>query len=129
MKEFESYIKVWRERFKQESILAIKRKNEARIAAERMASVLIEKYKAKEVYLVGSVIIPDKEFSINSDIDLGVSGISPEDYYRIWKDIEALSKFKVDLIDLDRCSQEFRQKVLAEGRRFQIEEKPISPFN
>ena len=93
------------------------------------ASALIKKYKAKEVYLIGSVIIPDKEFSINSDIDLAVSGISPEDFYRIWREIEALSKFKVDLIDLDHCSQEFRQKVLAEGRRFLIGEKPISPFN
>ncbi|HBG15434.1 MAG TPA: DNA polymerase subunit beta [Firmicutes bacterium] len=125
MKDYQPYIQAWQERFKQDVILAVKRKRDAQIVAERMVSILLRKYKVKEVYLFGSVIIPDKEFSIGSDIDLGVSGLSTEDFYQAWNEIETLSEFEVDLIDLDHCSPEFRIKVLSEGRRYQTDEKPI----
>lgn len=129
MKEYQSYIQAWQERFQQDSRLAVERKKEARIAAEKMASILIRNYKVKDVYFFGSLIIPEKEFSVDSDIDLGVAGLAAEDYYQVWREIESLSEFRVDLVDLDRCSREFRMKVLSEGRRYRDNEEPISPLN
>lgn len=129
MKEYQTYIRAWQKRFEQEDLLAAERKKEARVVADRIASGLIRNYKVKDVYLFGSVIIPDKSFSVDSDIDMGVSGLPAEEFYKVWREIESLSEFRIDLIDLDHCSPEFRMKVLAEGMRYRTDEEPISSFN
>ena len=63
------------------------------------------KYNAGRVLLFGSSLSPTKE---SRDIDLGVEGISAEDFFRFYGDlIFALSK-PVDIVDLSGDSKFIR---------------------
>lgn len=63
------------------------------------------KYHAGRVLLFGSSLSPTKE---SRDIDLGVEGISAEDFFRFYGDlIFALSK-PVDIVDLSGDSKFIR---------------------
>jgi uncharacterized protein len=69
------------------------------------------KYRAKRVLLFGSSLLPDKE---SCDIDIGVEGIEPKDFFAFYGDlICALSK-PVDVVDLSTKSR-FVELVKREG--------------
>lgn len=119
MQDYQEYIQAWRKRLKQEALWATERKRKALAAAERMISVLLEEYKVREVYLFGSLIIPEKSFTSNSDIDLAVSGLSVKEYFKVWRELESMSEFRIDLIDIDRCAENFRQIILMEGKVYE----------
>jgi uncharacterized protein len=69
------------------------------------------KYRAKRVLLFGSSLLPDKE---SRDIDIGVEGIEPKDFFACYGDlICALSK-PVDVVDLSTESR-FVELVKREG--------------
>ena len=70
-----------------------------------------EKYHIKRVLLFGSSLDTSKE---SHDIDIGVEGISPKDFFRYYGElIFALSK-PVDVIDLSDTSK-FIKLVKEEG--------------
>lgn len=83
--------------------------------AKEISEILYKKYKAKKVILVGS--LKDKElFTKWSDIDLAVAGISNKDYFKALSEVLSLSvDFKIDIIDLDSCKEEIRNRLEGEG--------------
>lgn len=64
-----------------------------------------QRYHARRVLLFGSSLSPSKE---SRDIDIGVEGIPPEDFFRFYGDLMfALSK-PVDIVDLSGDSKFIR---------------------
>ena len=69
------------------------------------------KYHATRVLLFGSSIVPGHK---NRDIDLGVEGVSPDDFFKFYGDlIFGLSK-PVDLVDISRDNK-FVRLIQQEG--------------
>lgn len=64
---------------------------------------------AKEVFLFGSRY--DGTFSANSDLDLGVKGFPPENYFSAIVDLEYSTKLRIDLVDFDSQSDFYEHLV------------------
>lgn len=59
----------------------------------------------KSVYLLGSLLTGNyDEFS---DIDLGITGLPPEKFYKVYSKLELAMKTNVDLIDFDESKDMF----------------------
>lgn len=86
----------------------------AKIVASAIAKELKSRFGASRVTLFGSLARGD--FHRWSDIDLAVWGISPADYYRAVAFASGFSDlFKVDLVDVEDCSESLRQHIQREG--------------
>ncbi len=53
----------------------------------------------EEVYLFGS--IARNEATVNSDIDIAVRGIKPEDFFQVYGELMMRTSHSLDLIDLN----------------------------
>ena len=74
----------------------------------------VESYGATQVILVGSLC--RGEFGDGSDIDLAVSGVSPELFFRAGADLErAAAGVKVDLVPLESANSFFVDAATREG--------------
>jgi predicted nucleotidyltransferase len=85
----------------------------ARIASK----ILKEKYGAKKVLLFGS-LANDKRFTPWSDIDLSVSGLPPQSYYRAAGEIMDLGLakgIKIDVLDKADCPPRMKKRISTEG--------------
>jgi len=88
--------------------------SEALNIAKKIADVLYEKYGADKVMLYGSLVRGD--FSLWSDIDLAVWGISARKFYRAVAFATGVSKkWKVDVVDGQDCQEDLRKSILQEG--------------
>ncbi len=82
---------------------------------KRAAAMLKEEFGATSVILVGS-LAHGAWFTPESDVDLVVVGIRPEDFWRAWRLVEEIiGDREVDLVDADTLSDTFRDKVEREG--------------
>jgi predicted nucleotidyltransferase len=68
-------------------------------------------YHVKRVLLFGSSMDPMKE---SHDIDIGVEGVAPEDFFKYYGDLMLKLSKPVDLVDLSEPSK-FVQLILQEG--------------
>lgn len=88
--------------------------------AERIAKQVIKKvladYEPKEIIQAGS-LVDSPRFTEISDIDIAVSGLSPEELEEISDWAEEKSSFPVDILDLDRADQEHIDSIRNKGRR------------
>lgn len=110
---YDSYIEAWkRRRVEEEKELRLKAE-ETRRRAKEIASFLAKKYRVKKVILFGSVV--KGKSMIQSDIDLAVSGLMPEDYFKALVEIEDLAKQEVDLKPLEECQGLFKKRIEEEG--------------
>jgi uncharacterized protein len=100
---------------------AAKRANLARRAralrlAEMAARLLREKYGVRSVLLFGSVARGDV-FDHRSDVDLAVSGLSEQDYYRALSNLMDLDpEIDVDLVMLETARPQLLRWIQAEGK-------------
>lgn len=91
------------------------RYEQALAVARKAADILRHDFQAKRVVAFGS-LADQQYFNQWSDIDLAVSGIQPELFYRAVAAVTGFSaEFKIDLIDLDDCSVGLKQVVENEG--------------
>jgi predicted nucleotidyltransferase len=51
------------------------------------------------VFLFGSMVTG--EINKNSDIDIGISGLPPKKFFRIYADLDKKTSNKIDLVDFD----------------------------
>ncbi|HLB05827.1 MAG TPA: nucleotidyltransferase domain-containing protein [Thermodesulfobacteriota bacterium] len=87
---------------------------EASSIASKIARELVSRFGAKRVFLFGSLTRED--FNKRSDIDLAVEGIAPADFYRAVAFASGVSKlWKVDLVDMDDCSESLLDHIKKEG--------------
>jgi len=52
-----------------------------------------------EVFLFGSMVTG--EVNKNSDIDIGISGLSPKKFFRVYAEVDKETSNKIDLVDFD----------------------------
>ena len=96
------------------SQLERRRKRAIRLA-RKAAALLRNEYEAKNVVLFGSLAIPGN-FTLWSDIDLAVFGVSADRFYAAVAAITGLSaEFKVDLIDAETCKVSLRDAIDRDG--------------
>ncbi len=85
--------------------------NEAYVAAR----FLKEKYSAKNVWIFGSLLDPQK-FNKYSDIDLAVEGVPDNIFYSAVGELLKLTKnFDVDLVDVNDCKNSIAETIKKEG--------------
>jgi len=86
----------------------------AKAVASAIADELKSRFGASKVMLFGSLARDD--FRKWSDIDLAVWGISSGNYYRAVAFATGFSSsFKVDLVDVEDCSDSLRQLIERAG--------------
>lgn len=93
----------------------VRRRSELHDLAERAAALLKATFGAERVFLFGSVAGVGV-FHEQSDLDLAVEGIAPEDFWRAWAALDRLGvTAAIDLVDLAYCAPSLRDAILSEG--------------
>ena len=103
--------------WKQQQALRLRQNRQAAKLARRdldkILQVLCQRYRVRRIVLFGS--LTKGQFTNESDIDLAVTGLAPEDFFAAYAEIAQLSQFKVDLKPLENLHSRFYQRVLAQG--------------
>mgnify|MGYP003565005525 FL=1 len=93
-----------------------KRWQQAKIIAQQASDFLKQEYGEVEVILFGSSTQRDR-FHLNSDIDLAIKGLPPEQFFKVVAQLQDLSpEFKIDLVQLEYCQNSLHQLILEEGQ-------------
>lgn len=86
----------------------------ALVIAQRLAQILVDRYGATRVILVGS--LSRGEFAEGSDIDLAVTGVRPEVFFRAGADLEREAcGLEVDLVPLESANSFFVNATSRDG--------------
>ena len=65
----------------------------------RKARNLLKKEGCKSVFLFGSMVTGN--FHEDSDIDIGIMGLPPKKFFRVYANLDRESSKKIDLVDFD----------------------------
>jgi uncharacterized protein len=108
------YIDRWKHRLalqeEQNRVLA----HQARQTIPQLTQLLTEHFHATQIILFGS--LAKGTFHQDSDIDLAVAGIPPEDYFSALAALNRLSpSFQIDLKPLEDLEPQFYQRVIQTG--------------
>ena len=79
----------------------------------KLVRILSDEYNAERVILFGS--LAREEFRINSDIDLAVSGVCAENYYKALGRLLLESPCSCDLVTIEDAPDLLRQRIEEEG--------------
>lgn len=114
--EIMDYIATWKKRIEHDEEKRLARLKDARNAASRAALILADEFGAEGVYLFGS-LVTEEDFSFHSDIDMAVTGLVVDRYFkalsRIW---EVLPKgVELDLVPLEDADEYLKSKILKTG--------------
>jgi predicted nucleotidyltransferase len=82
----------------------------------RITRIIIEKYKPKRIWQWGS-LLNRNHFSEISDIDIALEGLrSFEEYAAILADLSAMTRFPVDLVEMERIGMANASHIRKFGR-------------
>lgn len=107
-----------RERRRREAQEAAQRRlvNKAQRAANQVIKHLLAEYEPEKIYQAGSLVDSDR-FTEISDIDIAISGLTPEELEEVSDWAEEKSSFPVDILDLDRAEQVHVDSITRTGRQ------------
>jgi len=92
------------------------RLRQAQEDAGRIIEHLGRTYSPRRIYQWGS-LVETRNFSEISDIDIGVEGLSgPEQYFAMLGDTMVMTRFPVDLLELDKLNKETADHIRRRGR-------------
>lgn len=77
------------------------------------SQMLAAKYGIRKAYLFGS--LAEGFFLKGSDIDLAVEGMDFQDYLKALAEYRHIGKVHLDILHLDFCQPQFREKILKEA--------------
>jgi len=84
--------------------------------AAMIIDMIIKEYDPLRVYQWGSLLRPEN-FRSYSDIDIGVDGITdPEVYFDLLGAAQAMSKFPVDIVQMEKIEPEYVEDIKMYGR-------------
>ena len=63
------------------------------------ATYLLKDEGCKDVFLFGSLVTG--KFHQNSDIDIGITGLNPKKFFRVYASLDKELSNRVDLVDFD----------------------------
>ncbi|MEZ4515173.1 MAG: nucleotidyltransferase domain-containing protein [Chloroflexota bacterium] len=91
------------------------RRQRAWKVARQIAAMLRTAYGAKQIIVFGSLAATGP-FDACSDLDLAVSGIPFDKFFRAYVDaMDIAQDFKLDLLDLADCPTTMRESICAKG--------------
>lgn len=83
---------------------------------DKIVEMLINKYNPKRIYQWGS-LLEEKHFSKISDIDVAVEGVlSADEYFKMLGDVDALTEFQIDLVQIEKIEPVYAEKIKKNGR-------------
>lgn len=117
MNNLRQYKQTALDRKHQETQLKLERWKRSLQVARTAANFLREFFQVQEIICFGSILHSDR-FTLTSDIDLTVQGLAPEQFFTTVAKLQDLSpEFKIDLVDLDRCSYSLKNFILSDGQK------------
>lgn len=116
MRDYSRYVEAWKKRAIERQKELARRKEKASHEAMRLARILVHEYRVQQVYVFGSLVQDDSFLTETSDIDLAVDGLDPKFYFRALGRIQDATKFGVDLVTMESCSDSLKKVILKEGR-------------
>ena len=94
-------------------------------AAYQVATLLYDQFGATQVAVFGSLTEP-MWFTKQSDIDIAVSGLSPDEYDKAWSKIwDFDAGFKIDLINFDTSEGLFRERIKRQAIPIEKGTRPV----
>ncbi len=100
----------WRLRAQHRQETLEKRRVKARKGALRLASIIMRREGINKVILFGSTLIPGR-FQEESDIDLAVWGLRPEEYFNLLCELERATDFLVDLVPAEEARPHILKRI------------------
>lgn len=79
---------------------------------KKIASIS-KQFGAKKVLLFGSCL---EDIESAQDIDIAVSGIKPEEFFKYYGKVSMVVDDEVDIIDLDNVREHLHKRLLSKGR-------------
>jgi predicted nucleotidyltransferase len=67
----------------------------------KKASNLLKNEGCRAVFLFGSMVTG--KIHQNSDIDMGIMGLPPKKFFRVYADLDKVITNRIDLVDFDLC--------------------------
>lgn len=113
--EVKTYAEHWKKRLTSIEKNRQELQEKALTDAVKVAAYLREKYRCKEIYLIGSALEKER-FSERSDIDLVVKGLPAERYFHILAEIRDITPLSVDVIPYEDANKLIRETVAREGK-------------
>jgi len=110
---WQQYVEAHRRRPRSSKLTAGERRVRERLLARvrEAASLLKERFGVRRVILFGS-LADAAWFQVDSDVDLAVEGLSPEDYWDAWQLVEDIIQERpVDLIEIERAGRTLRHVI------------------
>jgi predicted nucleotidyltransferase len=92
--------------------------------AERLSHLLAENFEVEAIYLFGSLVWGDV-WTKETDIDLAVRGLPPEQYFKAMGFLERESSFPTDLVEIANVSDYLQHRILTEGKIL-YEREPVT---
>jgi predicted nucleotidyltransferase len=83
--------------------------------AKNIIEMTIQKYQPKQIIQWGSLLEP-RHFSEASDIDLAFVGLDSLSFMRLLADAEDMTKFPLDLLQLELIHPSFQKIILMKGK-------------
>lgn len=109
----DNYTNYWKNKRNQQKQKLAEEMQKARQTLEEIKNILIKEFKVTKIILFGSLV--KGNFHQESDIDLAVSGINKNDYFRAFARVNNISNRPVDLKPLEDLEPYFLQKILKYG--------------
>ena len=89
---------------------------EAAADAAMIVAMVVDRYEPKRIVQWGS-LIDTRRFRKYSDIDLAVEGIvEAERFFALVHDAEGMSRFPLDIVQLEHVEPEYRELILEQGQ-------------
>jgi len=83
--------------------------------ARNIIEMIIWKYQPKQIIQWGSILEPS-HFSEASDIDIALVGLDSLSFMRLLADAEDMTKFPLDLVQLELIHPSFQKIILLKGK-------------
>lgn len=92
------------------------REAKARHDADRIIEFIIQQYQPTRIYQWGS-LTRSGAFRDYSDIDIAVEGVlDPSLFFRMLGDVQRLTEFDVDLVQIEKIVPEYAELIREKGR-------------
>jgi len=83
--------------------------------SRQAATLLKRRFAVRRVILFGSLADGDW-FFVDSDVDVAVEGLAPEDYWEAWRLVESVIKERpVDVVEIETAGESLRRMIEREG--------------
>jgi predicted nucleotidyltransferase len=89
---------------------------EAQRDAEAIVEMIIRRFEPRRLVQWGSVLQSD-QFREYSDVDIAIEGVTdPETFFEILDAAESMTRFPVDIVQLEHVEPAYRDLILEKGR-------------